>query len=144
MWLHPPLPHMAHLYNYSYTEHSPVVICYLLVTLEVARNHRNFCCARSWVAILLASLIFINSWRRQTKHTLANSMLCSSVVKAFFYSKTWYRDRRRLVMSEYVENSISKNWSNVCILTSTTTYVVLYTDITYTQNIHVYWYMHGG
>ena len=77
---------------------------------------------------------------------LLTSMLCSSVVKAFFYSKTWYRDKRRLVMSEYVENSISKNRSrsNVRILTLSTTYVVLYTDITYTQNIHVYWYMHGG
>ena len=58
-----------------------------LVTLEVARNHCNFCCARSWVANLLASLIFINSQRRQTKRALPTSMLCSSVVKAFFVPK---------------------------------------------------------
>ena len=37
-----------------------------LVTLEVARNHHNFRCARSQVAILLASLISINSRRRQS------------------------------------------------------------------------------
>ena len=41
----------------------------------------------SWVAILLASLIFINLRRTQTKRTLQTSMLCSSVVKAFFVPK---------------------------------------------------------
>ena len=89
-----------------------------LVTLEVARNRRNFCCARSRVAILLASLILINSRRRQTKRTLPTTMPCSSVVKAFFVPKRWYRDRQRLVMSEYVENPILKNRANVHILTS--------------------------
>ena len=59
----------------------------LLVTLEVARNRQNFRCARSWVAIILALLIFINSRRRQNKRTLATSMLCSSVVKAFSVPK---------------------------------------------------------
>ena len=44
----------------------------LLVTLEVDRNRRNFLCARSRVAILLALLIFINSRRRQTKAHLAD------------------------------------------------------------------------
>ena len=58
-----------------------------LVTLEVARNHRNFQCARSRVAILLALLIFINSQRRLTKAHLLTSMLCSSVVKAVFVPK---------------------------------------------------------
>ena len=58
-----------------------------LVTLEVARNQRNFLCARSWLAILLVSLIFIYSRRWQTKRTLLTSMLCSSVVKEFFVPK---------------------------------------------------------
>ena len=58
-----------------------------LVSLKVARNRRNFRCARSWVAILLPSVIFINSRRRQTKHTSLNSMLCSSAVKVFFVPK---------------------------------------------------------
>ena len=58
-----------------------------LVTLEVTKNRRNFRCARSRVAILLASLIFINLRRRQTKRTLPTSMLCSSVVKAFSVPK---------------------------------------------------------
>ena len=58
-----------------------------LVSLKVAGNRRNFRCARSWVAILLASLIFINSRRRQNKRTSLTSMLCSSVVKAFFVPK---------------------------------------------------------
>ena len=39
---------------------------WIALRLEVARNRRNFRCARSQVAILLASLIFINSRRRQT------------------------------------------------------------------------------
>ena len=90
-----------------------------LATLEVARNCRNFHCVRSRVFILFPSLIFINSRSRQNKHTLLTSMLCSSVVKAR------YRDRQRPVMSKYVKNSISKNWSNVCILTSSTTYAVV-------------------
>ena len=75
-----------------------------LVTLEVARNRRNFHCARSRIAILLASLIFINSRRRQTKCTLPTSMLSSSVVKAFC-SKTWCRDRRRRAVCQ----NMSKN-----------------------------------
>ena len=58
-----------------------------LVTLKVARNHCNFRCARSRVAILLASLIFIISRWRQTKRILLTSMLCSSVVKVFFVPK---------------------------------------------------------
>ena len=58
-----------------------------LVSLNVARNRRNFRCARSWAAILLALLIFINSRRRQNKRTSLTSMLCSSVVKAFFVPK---------------------------------------------------------
>ena len=54
-----------------------------LVTLEVARNRHNIRCARSQVAILLASLIFINSQRRQP-----TSMLFSFVViKALFVPK---------------------------------------------------------
>ena len=58
-----------------------------LVTLETARNRRNFRCATPRVAILLASLIFINSQRKQTKRALPTSMLCSSVVKAFSVPK---------------------------------------------------------
>ena len=58
-----------------------------IVSLKVGRNHHNFRCARTWVAILLASLIFINSQRRQNKRTSLTSMLCSSVVKAFFVPK---------------------------------------------------------
>ena len=58
-----------------------------LVTLEVATKCRNFRCTRSQVVVLLASLIFKNSWRRQTKRTLLTSMLCSSVVKAFYVPK---------------------------------------------------------
>ena len=57
-----------------------------LVSLKVARNRCNFRCARSWVAILLASLIFINS-RRQNKRTSLTSMLCISVVKVFSVPK---------------------------------------------------------
>ena len=53
-----------------------------LATLEVARNRHNFRCARSQVAILLASLIFINSQRRQPTY-----MLFSFVVKAFIVPK---------------------------------------------------------
>ena len=41
----------------------------------------------SRVVILLASLIFINSRRRQTKRTSLTSMLSSSVVQAFFIPK---------------------------------------------------------
>ena len=54
----------------------------LLVTLEVARNGRNFGCARSQVAINTQ----IHGGDK-TKHTLPTSMLCSSVVKAFFVPK---------------------------------------------------------
>ena len=55
------------------------------VTLEVARNYRNFHCVRSQVS--LALLLFINSQRRQTECTLPTSMLCSSAVKAFSVPK---------------------------------------------------------
>ena len=105
----------------------------LLVTLEVARNHRNFRCARSWVAILLASLIFINSRRRQTKHTLANSMLCSSVVKAFYIPK-----RGTEIDEDLLCQNMSKNRSNVRILTSTTTYTHSLYIIDYILLVHVY------
>ena len=50
-------------------------------------------------------------------------MLCSSVIEAFFVPKRG-TEIDRLVMSKYVKISISKNWSNVHILTSTTTYSV--------------------
>ena len=43
-----------------------------LVTLEVARNRRNFVAPDSRVAILLAILIFKNLRRRQTKAYLAD------------------------------------------------------------------------
>ena len=66
-----------------------------------------------FVLLYSFKLIFI------TKHTLLPSM--RSCIGSIFHSKMWYRDRRRLVMSEYVKNSISKNWSNVRTLTSTDT-----------------------
>ena len=56
-----------------------------LVSFKVARNRRKF--RRSRVAIFLALLIFINSRRRQNMRTSLTSMLCSSVVKAFFVPK---------------------------------------------------------
>ena len=40
---------------------------------EVARNRRNFRCARSQVAILLASLIFINSKNWSNVHILTST-----------------------------------------------------------------------
>ena len=58
-----------------------------LVPLKATRNRRNFRCARSRVAILLAAFILINARRRQTKRTLPTSMLCSSVVKVFSVPK---------------------------------------------------------
>ena len=75
-----------------------------LVTLETARNRRNFRCATSRVAILFASLIFINSRRRQTKCTLPTAMLCSSVVKAFSVPKRG---------TEIDEDLLCQNMSNL-------------------------------
>ena len=96
-----------------------------LVTLKVARNRRNFRYARSQVAILLASSIYIHkSRRRQTKRTSLTSMLGSSVVKAFFIPKRGTEIDEDLYVS-ICRNAMSKNQSNVRILTSTVTYAII-------------------